>query len=122
MGSRVARRLLDAGHDLVVWNRTTGKADPLVAAGAHRANSPREPAGTAEFVITMLADPHAPRAVTEPARVGSSAAAPARRRAEGECKGAERDQRGHPAAVGGASRGRHARPGGWTRPEVTPRR
>jgi 3-hydroxyisobutyrate dehydrogenase/2-hydroxy-3-oxopropionate reductase len=65
MGSRMARRLLDAGHDLVVWNRTPGKADPLVAVGARRADSPREAAGAVEVVITMLADPDALRAVTE---------------------------------------------------------
>ena len=33
MGGRIARRLLDRGHDLVVWNRTPDKADELVALG-----------------------------------------------------------------------------------------
>jgi 3-hydroxyisobutyrate dehydrogenase-like beta-hydroxyacid dehydrogenase len=64
MGSRVARRLLDAGHDLAVWNRTAGKADALVATGARRAESPGAAAGAAEVVITMLADPDALRVVT----------------------------------------------------------
>ena len=33
MGSRMARRLLDAGHELVVWNRTPARADELAARG-----------------------------------------------------------------------------------------
>jgi 3-hydroxyisobutyrate dehydrogenase-like beta-hydroxyacid dehydrogenase len=65
MGSRVARRLLDAGHDVVVWNRTAEKAAPLVDAGAKAAASPAEAAGRAEAVITMVADPAALRDVTE---------------------------------------------------------
>ena len=45
MGSRVARRLLDAGHELVVWNRTAERAAPLVEAGAAGAATPAEAAG-----------------------------------------------------------------------------
>jgi 3-hydroxyisobutyrate dehydrogenase-like beta-hydroxyacid dehydrogenase len=65
MGSRIARRLLDAGHDLVVWNRTAGKAQPLVEAGAVAAASPAGAAARAEVVLTMVADPAALRDVTE---------------------------------------------------------
>jgi 3-hydroxyisobutyrate dehydrogenase-like beta-hydroxyacid dehydrogenase len=65
MGSRIARRLLDTGHDVVVWNRTASRAEPLVAAGAVAAGSPAEAARRVEAVITMLADPDALRAVTE---------------------------------------------------------
>src|SRR5918911_3052805 len=65
MGSRVARRLLDAGHELVVWNRTAEKAEPLVEAGATAAATPAEAAQHAEVVITMVADPAALRDVTE---------------------------------------------------------
>ena len=65
MGAPMARRLLDAGHELVVWNRSAGKAAPLVEAGARQASTPREAAGGAEVVITMLADPPALAAVTE---------------------------------------------------------
>ena len=36
MGSAMARHVLEAGHDLTVWNRTSGKADDLVQAGAKR--------------------------------------------------------------------------------------
>jgi len=59
MGAPMARRLLEAGHDLTVWNRTAGKAAALGAAGASIATSPAEAARGAEAVLTMLADPDA---------------------------------------------------------------
>jgi 3-hydroxyisobutyrate dehydrogenase/2-hydroxy-3-oxopropionate reductase len=59
MGLPMAGRLLDAGHDLRVWNRTLGKAEGLVARGAVGAASAAEAARDAEIVITMLADPAA---------------------------------------------------------------
>jgi 3-hydroxyisobutyrate dehydrogenase-like beta-hydroxyacid dehydrogenase len=65
MGSRMARRLLDAGNRLVVWNRTTAKAQPLVGLGASLAATPAEAASGAEVVVTMVADPEALRTVTE---------------------------------------------------------
>ena len=40
MGSRMARRLLDAGHAVVGYNRTAAKAAPLVARGMTLASSP----------------------------------------------------------------------------------
>ena len=65
MGSRIARRLLEAGHELHVWNRTAEKAAPLVEAGAVAAATPAEAAARAEVVLTMVADPAALRDVTE---------------------------------------------------------
>ena len=62
MGSRMAARLRDAEHELVVWNRTREKADEL---GVTIASSPREAAERSRFVFTMLADPEALRAVSE---------------------------------------------------------
>ncbi len=62
MGSRLARRLLDAGHELTVWNRTPAKADEL---GAPVAANPAEAAARSELVITMVTDPPALQAVTE---------------------------------------------------------
>jgi 3-hydroxyisobutyrate dehydrogenase len=59
MGAPMARRLVDAGHDLRVWNRTPGRDEGLVAAGAHRAVTPAGAVRDAEVVITMLADPPA---------------------------------------------------------------
>jgi 3-hydroxyisobutyrate dehydrogenase-like beta-hydroxyacid dehydrogenase len=61
MGSAIARRLLDTGHRVTVWNRTAGKTAPLVAAGARAAPTPAVP--DAEVVITMLTDAAAVRAV-----------------------------------------------------------
>jgi 3-hydroxyisobutyrate dehydrogenase-like beta-hydroxyacid dehydrogenase len=55
----MAGRVLAAGHDLTVWNRTAARTQPLVADGARAASSPAEAAGAAEIVITMLADPAA---------------------------------------------------------------
>jgi 3-hydroxyisobutyrate dehydrogenase len=65
MGSRIARRLADAGHNLVVWNRDPARAEPLVAAGAVAAASPADVARRVEAVITMVADPRALVDVTE---------------------------------------------------------
>jgi 3-hydroxyisobutyrate dehydrogenase len=56
MGSAMASRLLDAGNDVTVWNRTAKKAHPLIDRGASLAASPAEAALGAEVVITMLAD------------------------------------------------------------------
>jgi HAD superfamily hydrolase (TIGR01450 family) len=65
MGGRIAHRLLDAGHELVVWNRTPEKLAPLTAWGATAAATPADAARRAETLITMVADPLALRAVTE---------------------------------------------------------
>jgi 3-hydroxyisobutyrate dehydrogenase-like beta-hydroxyacid dehydrogenase len=54
MGAGIAGRLLDAGHELSVWNRTREKAEPLLARGAAWAGTPRELAERSEVVFTML--------------------------------------------------------------------
>ena len=59
MGTPMASRLLDAGHDLTVWNRTESKTGPLVDQGAVAAASPSAAVAGADAVITMLADPQA---------------------------------------------------------------
>lgn len=56
MGSRMARRLLDAGHELTLWNRSPSATEDLCAAGAARAATPRAAAEGAEFVLSMLRD------------------------------------------------------------------
>ena len=65
MGARFAGRFLEAGHEVVVWNRTPEKAEELVSRGASAATSPAEAARTAEAVFTVVSDPEALRAVTE---------------------------------------------------------
>jgi 3-hydroxyisobutyrate dehydrogenase-like beta-hydroxyacid dehydrogenase len=59
MGTPMATRLVDAGHELIVWNRTPDRAAPLEKRGAVVASSPAEAANGVEFVITMLATPDA---------------------------------------------------------------
>ena len=55
----MARRVLDAGYDLTVWNRTPGRVQPLLAAGAAGGRTPAEAAAGADIVLTMLATPRA---------------------------------------------------------------
>lgn len=57
MGSAMAGHLMDAGHELTVYNRTKSKTDGLVARGASYASSPKEAAKDAEFVITIVGYP-----------------------------------------------------------------
>ena len=56
MGAPMVRRLLAAGHDVTVWNRTAAKAEALAADGAHIAPSPVETVRQAGVVFTMLSD------------------------------------------------------------------
>ena len=56
MGAPMAKNLLRAGFELTVHNRTRGKEEALVAAGATRAASPREAAAGADVVITNVSD------------------------------------------------------------------
>jgi 3-hydroxyisobutyrate dehydrogenase len=63
MGFPMARRLLNAGHDVTVWNRSSGKAAALAEAGAKPASSPCEVAATASLVFMCLTDAAAVEAV-----------------------------------------------------------
>ncbi|MFB7211687.1 NAD(P)-dependent oxidoreductase [Streptomyces sp. NPDC056255] len=58
MGRPIARNLLKAGHDLVVWNRSDGPASELAAAGARRAASVTE-AMHSSVVFSVLSDDRA---------------------------------------------------------------
>jgi 3-hydroxyisobutyrate dehydrogenase-like beta-hydroxyacid dehydrogenase len=74
MGSRIASRLVIAGHDVVAWNRTAARGEAIVGPKPRRVQSPADAARWAEVVITMVADPQALRDVTEgPAGVLSGA-------------------------------------------------
>ena len=64
MGSRLARRLLDAGHAVTGYNRTREKARALVDAGMKLAPTPRDAAAAADIVFTMVTDNDALRAVS----------------------------------------------------------
>ena len=63
MGSAIARNLINAGHDLSVYNRTRSRAEPFASLGARIAETPSEAAADAEVLITMLADDGAVKAV-----------------------------------------------------------
>jgi 3-hydroxyisobutyrate dehydrogenase len=56
MGASMARRLLLAGHQVTVYNRTASRCEPLVAAGARAAATPREAAAGNEIVIAVVTD------------------------------------------------------------------
>lgn len=56
MGRSIAGRLLQAGHEVTVWNRTPGKAGELAASGAREAGSPAEAMKDAEAAIMSLSD------------------------------------------------------------------
>src|SRR4051812_49236659 len=56
MGVPMARRLLGAGHEVAVWNRSAGKAQTLVEAGAKLAANPREVATSSTIIFMCVTD------------------------------------------------------------------
>jgi 3-hydroxyisobutyrate dehydrogenase len=56
MGFPMTRRLIDAGHDVTVWNRSPSKAAALVEAGAKLASFPRDVATGASIIFMCLTD------------------------------------------------------------------
>ncbi len=63
MGGGMARRLLEAGFPLTVYNRTRGKTAALAAEGAKVAATPREAAEQGDVIISMLSDDVASRGI-----------------------------------------------------------
>lgn len=59
MGAPMTRRLLAAGYDVVVWNRTREKILPTVEAGATEAESPASVTRQVDFVFQCLTDAQA---------------------------------------------------------------
>jgi 3-hydroxyisobutyrate dehydrogenase len=56
MGAAIALRLMEAGHQVTVWNRSADKLKPVTDAGATAAATPAELARQCEAVITILTD------------------------------------------------------------------
>lgn len=56
MGEPMAKRLLAAGHDVTVWNRTRSRAEALAGAGAEVADTPAEAAQGKDAIMSMLFD------------------------------------------------------------------
>jgi len=65
MGYPIARRLLAAGYPVVVWNRTSERAQPLAREGAIVAGSLTELAEKSELVLIVVADDDASSSVLE---------------------------------------------------------
>jgi 3-hydroxyisobutyrate dehydrogenase-like beta-hydroxyacid dehydrogenase len=65
MGSRIVKRLLDAGHHVSGYNRTRSKADGLVQAGMQWKDHPREVAAAADITLSMVTDSAALSSITE---------------------------------------------------------
>jgi 3-hydroxyisobutyrate dehydrogenase-like beta-hydroxyacid dehydrogenase len=63
MGAAMARHLLNAGHEVTVWNRDPAKGEAFAALGAIVANSPAEAAEGKEVILSMLFDDAANEAV-----------------------------------------------------------
>ena len=63
MGSAIAERLLGAGHDLAVWNRTAAASGPFAERGAAVLGRPADAWSHGDVAITMLADTAAVEAV-----------------------------------------------------------
>lgn len=63
MGSRVATRLLEAGHAVAVYNRSPKPVAALVEAGATAAATPQKAASGASVVIAMITDDDVSRAI-----------------------------------------------------------
>jgi 3-hydroxyisobutyrate dehydrogenase-like beta-hydroxyacid dehydrogenase len=64
MGSRMVKRLLDAGHTVTGYNRTKSKAHWLLDAGMKWGETPAAVAHNADFIFTMVTNTEALKAVT----------------------------------------------------------
>jgi 3-hydroxyisobutyrate dehydrogenase len=56
MGTPMSRRLLKAGYQISVWNRSEGKIAPLIEAGAQRAATPRDVMANSDIVFMCVTD------------------------------------------------------------------
>ena len=65
MGAGMARSLRAQGHDVVAWNRTRAKAEPLADDGIEIADSVAQAVSGVDAVITMLFDTDATLAVAD---------------------------------------------------------
>ncbi|MFD6177365.1 MULTISPECIES: NAD(P)-dependent oxidoreductase [unclassified Isoptericola] len=66
MGRALAGALLDAGHDVIVWNRSPGRGAGLVDRGARRAGSSRDAVLAAPTVVVCLYDHASVHATLDP--------------------------------------------------------
>jgi 3-hydroxyisobutyrate dehydrogenase-like beta-hydroxyacid dehydrogenase len=64
MGSRMVKRLLDAGYSVTGYNRTKSKAEPLIQQGMKWAATPRDAALAADVIFSNMANNDALRSIT----------------------------------------------------------
>ena len=76
MGSRMAQRLLAAGHSVIGYNRTQSKAQGLLDAGMQWGESPRSVAMAAEIIFSMVTNTEALQAITSGSNGISAGLAP----------------------------------------------
>ena len=65
MGSRMVKRLLDAGHSVTGYNRTRAKAQWLLDAGMKWADTPRAVVEASDISISMVTNTHALQSIAE---------------------------------------------------------
>lgn len=65
MGSRMVKRLLEAGHQVTGYNRTKSKAQWLLDAGMAWADTPRAVVETADVILSMVTNTDALRTIAE---------------------------------------------------------
>ncbi|KUL33001.1 NAD(P)-dependent oxidoreductase [Actinoplanes awajinensis] len=63
MGTALAIRLYESGHQVTIWNRDQSRTTAAAATGAKVATTPAEAVAAADLVITMLTDARAVEAV-----------------------------------------------------------
>ena len=71
MGSRVVKRLLDAGYEVMGYNRTRSKGDWLVDLGMTWGKTPRAVAEACDITFTMVTNTKAVSARSHKARLAS---------------------------------------------------
>jgi 3-hydroxyisobutyrate dehydrogenase len=75
MGSAMALRLIDQGHTLTVWNRSRDKAQAVIDAGAHWADTPAQAVQASDVILSVLTDAKAIASAYESAHGALSAPA-----------------------------------------------
>src|SRR5215510_12100092 len=65
MSSRIARRLLDSGHQVSGYNRTRAKAESLIQAGMLWKDSPKAVVQAADITFSMVTDTAALSSITD---------------------------------------------------------
>jgi 3-hydroxyisobutyrate dehydrogenase-like beta-hydroxyacid dehydrogenase len=69
MGSAVGRAFVDKGSEVMVWNRTPAKCEPLVSRGAEAAATVTDAIAASPLSVICISDYHATEALLEPEEV-----------------------------------------------------